>query len=362
MLRESSAAAVAPRERGPLPRQGRRPKRRALWLPASWAVAAAVAAAGGAQALSWLLCQLRGEQQLEEGHDSRARRSRLWSPLRRFAKPPYPEELLPKLGAVLKASTESRALTGLRRIPLGGQEGRALKEHLEPEVWYAKEAMPSVIADSIFSGRLLEQLERHLMPVGNVSAGGRYHAVFLFGDEPGDSGAEASRSGCVHSGLRYKFGGDWWEASQEMPEEIRQFKDAVKLLTGAFFNGAVVNVYNSSRAKIGWHSDNEYHLGPVVATLSLGRPQFMDFRPRGQHPTAVSAQVELEHNSLLVMGEGTQAGFQHRVLQANAKQQAEGPCRISITFHHHRMDYVNTDYFESLQPTVGCERELLGDK
>merc|ERR1711974_574618 len=115
-----------------------------------------------------------------------------------------------------------------------------------------KERFLRLLKTAFFSGRFLEQLECHLMPVGNVSAGGRYHAVFLFGNEPGDSGAEVSLSGRVHAGLRYMFGGHWWEVSPAMPEEIQHLRHTVQNLTGAFFNGAVVNVYNSSRAKISW--------------------------------------------------------------------------------------------------------------
>jgi alkylated DNA repair dioxygenase AlkB len=110
-------------------------------------------------------------------------------------------------------------------------------------------------------------------------------------------------------------------------------------------NGAVVNVYESDRAKIGWHADDEFHLGPVVCTLSLGRPQTMEFRARDAPSALPQAAIELEHDSLLMMGAGTQEFYLHRILPASPQQRARGPCRISITFHHHRLDLL-----EKLQP------------
>lgn len=269
---------------------------------------------------------------------------------RKGIRPMYPVDLLPPLRRLLEAHAKAGAVVDLQCFELvNGCLAKMTRNEAElqadqsPMVWYAKKAMPRAMAESLRSDAFMAELDRFLVPAGNVSTGCRYHAVFFFRDvDGGRQRAFPQGEGDFDTFERdgrfvYKFGGQRWDLCYDAPPRLLWCRELVARLTGAFFNGAVVNVYNTTRAEIGWHADSEYHLGPLVATLSVGRPHDIGFRT-GTHRRGTDRRIELEDGSLLVMGAGVQEALQHRVFKADPRQRQMGDCRISITFHHHRLD------------------------
>ncbi|EKE72369.1 alpha-ketoglutarate-dependent dioxygenase AlkB family protein [Gallaecimonas xiamenensis] len=91
------------------------------------------------------------------------------------------------------------------------------------------------------------------------------------------------------------------------------------------FNSVLANYYRDGKDHMGWHSDDEPELGPVIAMISLGAQRDLAFRPRGP---GASFKVALPSGSLLLMGPGLQQGWQHGL--PNRARVTGG--RISLTF------------------------------
>ena len=102
----------------------------------------------------------------------------------------------------------------------------------------------------------------------------------------------------------------------------------VQAVAGDRFNSALLNHYRDGADSVSWHSDNEPELGrdPIIASVSLGATRRFDLRRRDEH--GIRASFELEHGSLLLMREGCQTGWQHRI----AKTKAAVGRRINLTF------------------------------
>lgn len=150
-------------------------------------------------------------------------------------------------------------------------------------------------------------------------------------------------------GVRYRFHARNWfmENDQEMPTSIRKAKEAVSAFAGVDFNGAVCNVYDTMDASIKWHDDGEPTVGPIVASLSLGRSALMGFRRkpkrRGHPQNEGPITFEVHHNTLVIMSAGVQRGWQHRIFKPDwqcplcwMKMPATKRTRINLTFHQHR--------------------------
>ena len=77
-----------------------------------------------------------------------------------------------------------------------------------------------------------------------------------------------------------------------------------------------------------WHSDDEKSLGrnTTIASVSLGAERKFSFRHKRGRGENVS--IRLEHGSLLVMKDETQAHWQHSVPKAAAIKEP----RINLTF------------------------------
>lgn len=91
------------------------------------------------------------------------------------------------------------------------------------------------------------------------------------------------------------------------------------------FNSVLANWYRQGQDKMGWHSDDEPELGPIIAMISLGACRELAFRRRqGQARFTVS----LPAGSLLVMGPGLQQQWQHSL----PARQGITTGRISLTF------------------------------
>ncbi len=131
----------------------------------------------------------------------------------------------------------------------------------------------------------------------------------------------------------YRFNGATFPA-RPLPPVLHALKVRVECYLGVAFEGCLVNVYRDGQDSVAWHSDDEPDMGdPIVASISLGCAR--DFLFRAINPIAPMAsalipnraKVCLEHGSLLVMGRGVQAAYQHALpKRANAGR------RINLTF------------------------------
>lgn len=93
------------------------------------------------------------------------------------------------------------------------------------------------------------------------------------------------------------------------------------------YNSVLLNRYADGEQRMGWHSDNESELGsaPVIAAVSLGDERALRFRWKDRRSQAFN--VTLPHDSLLLMGPGTQ-----RLLEHSLPSRRHAGLRISLTF------------------------------
>lgn len=92
------------------------------------------------------------------------------------------------------------------------------------------------------------------------------------------------------------------------------------------FNGILVNYYRDGFHKIGMHSDDEKDLDSrYVVGLSLGAERHFDLHHKTKDE---KKRLSLEDGSLVVMGPGCQAQYQHGIPEQRKINQP----RISLTF------------------------------
>ncbi len=117
----------------------------------------------------------------------------------------------------------------------------------------------------------------------------------------------------------------WHPAVARLRDRLVEVLDDAGL--PARFNSVLLNRYLDGQERMGWHSDDEPELGhdPLIAAVSLGAERPLRFRWRDRRAPAFNAW--LPHDSLLVMGPGTQRQLQHALLP----RQIPGR-RISLTF------------------------------
>lgn len=130
---------------------------------------------------------------------------------------------------------------------------------------------------------------------------------------------------------RYRYSGRDFVACEWHPLvlALRRHVESVLANIGldARFNSVLLNRYADGQDRMGWHSDDEPELGaePLIAAVSLGSERPLRFPWRDARAPAFNTM--LPHDSLLVMGPGTQAQLQHAVLPRR-----RGDLRISLTF------------------------------
>ncbi len=95
------------------------------------------------------------------------------------------------------------------------------------------------------------------------------------------------------------------------------------------FNRALVNYYRDGQDSVDWHADDEAALGPapIIASLSLGVERQFQLR---HNRTKERLTINLPHGSLLLMGPGIQAHWQHRIAKVKNLQAP----RVNFTFRH----------------------------
>jgi alkylated DNA repair dioxygenase AlkB len=117
-------------------------------------------------------------------------------------------------------------------------------------------------------------------------------------------------------------------------EQIYQLKTKISARTGHVFNSVLCNLYRDENDSVAWHADDEPELGPtpVIASYSLGasRPFELQLKDKEGRLRRKPVKIDLPHDSLLVMHEGIQTDWQHRI----AKLKRPTAPRINLTFRH----------------------------
>ncbi|MDF3917376.1 alpha-ketoglutarate-dependent dioxygenase AlkB [Salinicola salarius] len=119
----------------------------------------------------------------------------------------------------------------------------------------------------------------------------------------------------------------WHPQVERLRDRVQQLLQAHEM-PSAGFNSVLLNRYANGEQRMGWHSDDEPELGedPIVASVSLGSERPLRFREKTATPRR-AFNVWLPHGSLLLMGPGAQARWQHTL----APRAIDG-VRINLTF------------------------------
>jgi alkylated DNA repair dioxygenase AlkB len=109
--------------------------------------------------------------------------------------------------------------------------------------------------------------------------------------------------------------------------ELSQLKAMVEERCGTPFNSCLLNLYANGNEGMAWHSDDERTLArsSAIASVSFGAERRFCFKHKR---LAHTAEVVLEHGSLLVMKGETQTHWLHSI--PKAKRITEP--RINLTF------------------------------
>jgi len=109
---------------------------------------------------------------------------------------------------------------------------------------------------------------------------------------------------------------------------LLQLKTRIEDAAEVTFNSVLINYYRDGQDSVSWHSDDETELGdnPVIASLSLGVTRRFELKHR--HKKVQKVTCDLCHGSLLIMGPGVQAHWQHQI----PKQPEIVDGRINLTF------------------------------
>ena len=110
-------------------------------------------------------------------------------------------------------------------------------------------------------------------------------------------------------------------------EELSWLRQIIEELIGTKFNSCLLNLYHNGNEGMGWHSDDEKSIGKnnTIASLSLGAER--EFLLKHKQTKRI-ASVVLEHGSLLIMKDATQANWLHSLPKSKNVTQP----RINLTF------------------------------
>src|ERR687892_2068387 len=110
-------------------------------------------------------------------------------------------------------------------------------------------------------------------------------------------------------------------------KELSYLKQIVEEHAGTKFNSCLLNLYHNGNEGMRWHSDDEESLGEnnTIASLSLGAERKFLFKHK---QTKQIVSLVLEHGSLLIMKDATQANWLHSLPKSKNVTQP----RINLTF------------------------------
>ncbi|MFI5267602.1 MAG: alpha-ketoglutarate-dependent dioxygenase AlkB family protein [Chloroflexota bacterium] len=128
----------------------------------------------------------------------------------------------------------------------------------------------------------------------------------------GDPGTEHTYSGILN-------------VPEPWTPELAEIKARAEAAAGAPFNAVLLNLYRTGSDSMGWHSDDEHDMSPIIASVSLGAAR--TFQLRRKEPPGDTVSMRLTSGSLLVMTGSTQRHWQHRVPKEPAEDE-----RINLTF------------------------------
>ncbi|HBR98454.1 MAG TPA: alpha-ketoglutarate-dependent dioxygenase AlkB [Gammaproteobacteria bacterium] len=111
--------------------------------------------------------------------------------------------------------------------------------------------------------------------------------------------------------------------------ELTTVRQAVQQRCDHGFNSVLANLYRDGQDSVAWHADDEKALGrnPVIASVSLGGTRRFQLKHR-RDKTLSRIDLDLPHNSLLVMG----GALQHHWVHAVPKTRKPCDARINLTF------------------------------
>lgn len=114
----------------------------------------------------------------------------------------------------------------------------------------------------------------------------------------------------------------------EWNEELLIIKKVIEAKTKYKFNSVLLNLYETGKDEIRWHSDKEEQLGerPIIACLNLGAGRTFHFAKKGEKDAKMSHFVE--NGDLLIMLENCQEKWLHAILPEKSIKEP----RISLTF------------------------------
>jgi alkylated DNA repair dioxygenase AlkB len=117
---------------------------------------------------------------------------------------------------------------------------------------------------------------------------------------------------------------------------LAELRSAVEAVTGGRYNSVLLNYYRDGADSMGMHSDDEPELGPDphIASLSYGAARTFILRRKRDKKTV---RIALTDGSLLLMGNGLQANWQHGI---NKTAKLVGP-RVNLTFRYVHTSEVN---------------------
>jgi alkylated DNA repair dioxygenase AlkB len=95
-------------------------------------------------------------------------------------------------------------------------------------------------------------------------------------------------------------------------KELLALKSRTEAETGETFNSCLLNLYHTGEEGMAWHSDGEKDLkkNGAIGSLSFGAERKFSFKHKS---TKETISILLEHGSLLVMKDTTQAHWLHRL-------------------------------------------------
>ena len=110
-------------------------------------------------------------------------------------------------------------------------------------------------------------------------------------------------------------------------KELLELKKIIEKESGETYNSCLLNLYHSGEEGMAWHSDGEKMLkkNGAIASVSLGAERKFSFKHK---ETKQKIDIILERGSLLLMKEGTQANWLHRLPPT---KKVSSP-RINLTF------------------------------
>ena len=95
-------------------------------------------------------------------------------------------------------------------------------------------------------------------------------------------------------------------------KELLELKELIENITNETYNSCLLNLYHDGSEGMAWHSDGEKDLkkNGAIASLSLGAERKFSFKHK---VTKEKIDLFLNHGSLLVMKDETQAHWLHRL-------------------------------------------------